>query len=78
MPKTKLFAEKDLAALAKYYRIQAGRTRAQTAREMHVSQTTIFNAEESVEQSLIKVRIRMIEAYSSFRMVGPVFFLEKK
>jgi DNA-binding XRE family transcriptional regulator len=78
MPKPKLFAERDLAALAKDYRIRAGKNRAQAAREMQVSQTTIFHAEESPEQSLLKVRIRMIEAYSPFKVVGPVFHLERK
>lgn len=68
----------DLAALAKRFRLQAGKTRAQAAREMKVSQTSIFNAEESPEQSLLKLRIRVIEAYSSFRVVGPVFLLEQK
>ena len=74
MPKVKMYSEGELAALAMRYRKQAGKTRAQTARDMEVSQTTIFNAEES----LIKVRMRMIEAYSSFKVVGPVFKLEKK
>ncbi len=78
MPKVKMYSEGELAALAMRYRKQAGKTRAQTARDMEVSQTTIFNAEESPEQSLIKVRMRMIEAYSSFKVVGPVFKLEKK
>ena len=71
-------SETDLAALAKRFRLKAKKKRAQAAREMQVSQTSIFNAEESREQSLLKLRIRMIEAYSSYRVTGPVFFLEKK
>jgi DNA-binding XRE family transcriptional regulator len=74
----KPLSETDLAALAKRFRKQAKKTRAKAAREMQVSQTSIFNAEESPEQSLLKMRIRMIEAYSPFNVVGPVFFLEKK
>ena len=70
--------EKDLIALAKRFRKQAGKTRAQAAREMGVAQTSIFNAEESPGQSLLKLRMRMIEAYSPFKVVGPVFHLEKK
>jgi hypothetical protein len=43
-----------------------------------VSQTSIFNAEESPEQALIKLRMRMIEAYSEFTVRGPVYVLETK
>ena len=77
MLKTSL-AEKDLVALAKRFRKQTGKTRAQAAREMKVSQTSIFNAEETPEQGLTKLRVRMIKAYSPFKVVGPVFHLEKK
>jgi hypothetical protein len=45
---------------------------------MGVAQTSIFNAEESPDQSLVKLRIRMIEAYSKFKVRGPVYLLEKK
>ena len=72
------FAETELAALAKRFRKRAGITRAQAARDMGVSQTSIFNAEETPEQGLLKLRTRMIEAYSPFKVVGPVFHLEKK
>jgi DNA-binding XRE family transcriptional regulator len=70
--------ENDLAVLAKEFRRQAGRTRAQAARDMKVSQTSIFNAEETPDQSLIKLRIRMIEVYSKFKVRGPVYLLENK
>lgn len=77
MSQERVFRERDLAALAKRFRQAAGRTRAQAAREMHVSQTSIFNAEEVPEQSLLKLRRKMIRAYSDFRVVGPGFFLVK-
>ena len=70
--------ENDLALMAKTFRRQAHTTRAQAARDMKVSQTSIFNAEESPEQGLLKLRMRMIEAYSQFKVRGPVFLLEKK
>jgi DNA-binding XRE family transcriptional regulator len=70
--------ENDLALLAKTFRKQAHKTRAQAAREMKVSQTSIFNAEESPEQGLTKLRMRMIEAYSKFKVRGPVYLLEDK
>ena len=68
----------DLAVLAREFRRQAGRTRAQAARDMKVSQTSIFNAEETPEQGLIKLRMRMIETYSKFKVRGPVYLLEDK
>ena len=71
-------SENDLARLAKRFRKQAGKTRAQAAREMGVSQTSIFQAEEKPEQGLLKLRMRMIEAFSPFKVTGPVFLLEKK
>jgi DNA-binding XRE family transcriptional regulator len=70
--------ENDLALVAREFRRQAGRTRAEAAREMKVSQTSIFNAEETPDQSLVKLRMRMIEAYSKFKVRGPVYLLEDK
>jgi hypothetical protein len=70
--------ENDLAVIAKISRRKSGRTRAQAARDMGVAQTSIFNAEESPGQSLVKLRIRMIEAYSKFKVRGPVYLLEEK
>lgn len=77
MPK-EFFDESHLAALAKKLREGAGIKRAQAARDMGVSQTSIFHAEESPEQGLSKLRVRMIETYSRFRVTGPVFFLERR
>ena len=70
--------ENDLAVHAKMFRRQASTTRAQAARDMKVSQTSIFNAEETFDRSLVKLRIRMIEAYSKFKIRGPVFLMEEK
>jgi DNA-binding XRE family transcriptional regulator len=70
--------ENDLAVFAKTVRRQAHTTRAQAARDMKVSQTSIFHAEESPEQGLVKLRIRMIEKYSEFKVRGPVYLLEDK
>ena len=70
--------EMALAALAKRHRLAAGRTRAEAARDMGIKQPSIFHAEESPEQSFTKLRCRMIEAYSPYKVTGPVFLLEKK
>ena len=70
--------EPDLAALAHHFRKASATTRAQAARDMKVSHVSIFHAEKSPGESLTKLRIQMIEAYSSFRVKGPVFLLEKK
>ena len=78
MSKREFVSEQDLAALAKQVRERSGKKRAQAARDMRVSQTSIFHAEESPEQGLQKLRMRMIEAYSPYKVTGPVFLLEKK
>ena len=77
MPRRSM-TEHELAAAAKAFRKQSNVTRAQAARDMGVSQTSIFHAEESPEQGLTKLRMRMIEAYSKFKVRGPVFLLEGK
>jgi DNA-binding XRE family transcriptional regulator len=78
MPQTKLLTENDLAALAKRFRKQAGKSRAAAGREMGVSHVSIHRAEENPEESLLKLRTRMIEAYSPFNVRGPVYLLENK
>jgi DNA-binding XRE family transcriptional regulator len=78
MPKQKPLTEKGLAAVAHRFREQAGKTRAQAARDMDVSQTSIFHAEESPELGLVKLRTRMIQKYSPFKVTGPVFYLTRK
>jgi len=78
MAKKQSVGEGKLAGLAKRFREQAGKTRAQAAREMGVAQTSIFQAEEMPEQALLKLRIRMIEAYSPYHVAGPVYCLTKK
>ena len=70
--------EKNLAALAKRFRKQAGKSRAEAGRDLGVSHVSIHRAEEDPEQSLLKLRTRMIEAYSPYKVVGPVFYLVKK
>jgi hypothetical protein len=76
--KTQFLSEANLAKLAKRFRRKAKKSRAQAARELRVSQTSIFNAEETPSQSLAKLRARMIEKYSEFTVAGPVFYLKKK
>ena len=78
MSHTQSFGEKELAALARRFRKQSGDSRAEAARKMKVSQTSIFQAEEKPGQGLLKLRTRLIEAHSPFKVVGPVFFLQKK
>ena len=46
--------------------------------EFGVAPPNIFNAEERPEMSLTKLRIRIIESCSPFKVVGPVYYLEKK
>ncbi len=74
----KMYAENELAALAKECRQKAGKSKADVARELEISEPSIFNAEEKPELSLTKLRVRIIEMYSSYKVSGPVFVLERK
>ncbi len=74
----KLIPEKSLAALAKKLRKASGKTKAEIARELNVAPPTVFAAEERPELSLTKLRIRIIEACSSYRITGPVYLAKKK
>ena len=78
MSSQKLLTEADLAALAKRFRTEAKKNRPQAAKELGVSHTTVFNAEESLNESLLKARMRMIEAYSPFTVDGPFYVLRRK
>jgi len=72
------FNEDHLAALAKRFREAAGKSKAAAARRLRVAAPTIFNAEERPDMSLTKLRIRLIGAYSPFKVIGPVFYLKRK
>ncbi len=78
MTKKKLLDESGLAQLAKEFRKAAGKTKVAAAKELGVQHPAIFHAEESPNQSMLKLRIRIIEAYSPYKVIGPVFFLKKK
>ncbi len=73
-----LVAENKLAGLAKKCRQKKGLTKAQVARDMGVKEPSVFHAEESPDKPYTKLRLRMIEAYSEFEVVGPVFVLREK
>lgn len=76
MPENNLITEPDLAALAKQLRLAAGKTRTEAARELGVARPTIAHAEDEPERSLTKIRIRIIEVYSTMRVSGPLFKIE--
>jgi DNA-binding XRE family transcriptional regulator len=78
VPQHESLTEQDLAVLAKRFRKQTKKSQAQTAREMQVSRVSIFNAEENPSQSLLKLRIRMIEMYSPYKLEGPFYVLKRK
>jgi DNA-binding XRE family transcriptional regulator len=73
----KVYAERELAALAKGLRQRAKKSKADVARELNVSEPAVFAAEEKPELSFAKLRIRMIETYSPYKVEGPVFVLRK-
>ncbi len=70
--------ESELASFAKKFRLATGKSRAQAARELGVARPTVFQAEENPELSLFKLRKRIIERYSPFKVIGPVYLLERK
>lgn len=76
--KDKLVDEQKLGSLAKQCREAAGKSRAEVARELKVARPTIFQAEEDPDQGLLKLRKRIIEAYSEYEVVGPMYLLRKK
>jgi DNA-binding XRE family transcriptional regulator len=78
MLRKQLLTERDLAALAKHFRKKADKTRAEAGRELDVSHVSIHRAEENPEISLLKLRLRMINMYSPFKVIGPVFYLKRK
>ena len=78
MPRTQLLTERDLAALAKRFRTEAGKTRAEAGRELGVSHVSIHRAEENPDISLLKLRLRMIKKYSPFEVIGPAYYLKRK
>ena len=78
MAEKQYYGPNELAGLAKKYREEKGKRRADAARDMGVKQTSIFHAEESPEKPYTKLRVRMIEEYSPFRVTGPVFLVRRK
>jgi len=78
MSQKKLLTETELAALAKKFREATGKNRAEAARDLGVSRVSIHRAEENPEESLFKLRTRLIEKYSPSKVIGPVFYLQDK
>ena len=78
MTDKRIFRERELAALAKKFRVKSGKRKAALGRELGVTRPTMQDAEERPEQSLTKLRCRIIAASSPFRVVGPFYRLEKK
>ena len=74
----KFIEETALAALAKKYREAAGVSRTEASLEFDVARPTIFYAEEEPERGLHKLRKQIIEKYSQFEVIGPVYLLRKK
>jgi hypothetical protein len=54
------------------------KTKDEAATELKVGRPAVQLAEENPEQSLFKLRKRMIEAYSAYKLIGPFYRLQKK
>ena len=77
MPK-RLYREKELGAVAKEFRERAKKSKDQAAIQLGVKRSSVQLAEENPEQSLFKLRKRIIEKYSDCKVSGPFFVIEKK
>ena len=78
MKSSELVPESDLAALAKKFRVAAGKSKSDVARELGVTVPSVFSAEEEPDKSFLKLRCRIIEACSNQRVSGPFYRLDKK
>lgn len=74
----KYYAEYELAELAKQFRKNSGKRKDEAAQELGVGRPSVQHAEETPSQSLTALRIRMIEKYSPYKVVGPIYSLRKK
>ena len=76
--KDRIVEASELPAIAKRSREASGKTQTEAAREFGVSGPTMFQAEEQPEKSLHKLRKQIIERYSEYEVIGPVYLLRKK
>jgi DNA-binding XRE family transcriptional regulator len=76
--KDRQFSERELALFAKRCRSKSGISKAEAARQLGVNRATIQQAEENPDESLTRLRVRLIERYSEFKITGPVFILTPK
>jgi len=74
----RLYRPDELGSLAKQARERAKKTKEEAACELGVKRTSVQLAEENPEQSLFQLRKRIVERYSGFEVVGPVYYLKKK
>lgn len=78
MAKKKYFHESEMADLAKEFRSKSGKSKEEAAAELGVGRPAVQLAEGTPGQSLTKLRIRLIEKYSPYKVIGPVYLLERK
>jgi len=74
--KKRMYLEADLAALAKKFRKESGKTKAEVGRKLGVTRPTMQDAEERPEKNLTKLRIRIIKSCSKHYVAGPFYFLK--
>ena len=74
----RIVEESELAKLAKQFRLKANVTRAEAARVCGVARPTVHFAEEEPQRGLHKLRKQIIEKYSDYEVIGPVYLLRKK
>jgi DNA-binding XRE family transcriptional regulator len=78
MATKRLVKETELAALAKQHRIKSGMNKVEAAAALGVTPPTVHLAEEDPSESLTKLRCRIIEKFSPFKVTGPFFLIRGK
>lgn len=73
-----LYAEAELAALAKDLRTKTDRSKAALGRELGVTRASMQDAEEHPERNMTSLRRRIVEACSPYQVEGPFYRLVKK
>lgn len=69
--------EEGLSQLAKKAREDKGLTQALAAKILNVQQPTLAQAENNPKRKLTKLRIRIIQEFTGYKVEGPFFMVIK-
>jgi DNA-binding XRE family transcriptional regulator len=72
------YKPEELAEIVRAVRLKTGKTHAQIAAELGVAKSTVVQAEAEPNRSLSQIRRRIIETYSDWDVVGPVYVIKAR